>query len=219
MNNNLTEIVFILDRSGSMQTLTDDTIGGFNSFIEKQKREPGDAILTTVLFDDQYEILHDGVNLRDVKPLTREDYYARGMTAMMDAIGRTINTVDARIQKTPAQYRPGKVIFVITTDGYENASMEFNRARIKEMIQQQTAKYDWQFLFLGANMDAVKEAARFGISSDRAVRFENDAQGVAVNYHVVSETVCRMRQAACPASIGAEWKEEIEADFKKRHQE
>ena len=177
MNNNLTEIVFILDRSGSMQTLTDDTIGGFNSFIEKQKKEPGDAILTTVLFDDQYEVLHDGVNLKDVKPLTREDYYARGMTAMMDAIGRTINTVDARIQKTPEQYRPGKVIFVITTDGYENASMEFNRARIKEMIQRQTAKYDWQFLFLGANMDAVSEAGTFGVCAAQSVTYAANSVG------------------------------------------
>lgn len=208
MNNNLTEIVFILDRSGSMQTLTDDTIGGFNSFIENQKREPGDAILTTVLFDDQYEILHDGVNLRDVKLLTREDYYARGMTAMMDAIGRTINTVDARIQKTPAQYRPGKVIFVITTDGYENASMEFNRARIKEMIQQQTAKYDWQFLFLGANMDAVSEAGTFGVSAAQSVTYAANSVGTKAVYDSLNATISNYRSTGM---IDATWKTDIEA--------
>lgn len=208
MNNNLTEIVFILDRSGSMQTLTDDTIGGFNSFIEKQKKEPGDAILTTVLFDDQYEILHDGVNLKDVKPLTREDYYARGMTAMMDAIGRTINTVDARIQKTPEQYRPGKVIFVITTDGYENASMEFSRARVKEMIQRQTAKYDWQFLFLGANMDAVSEAGTFGVCAAQSVTYAANSVGTKAVYDSLNSTISNYRSTG---TIDASWKADIEA--------
>ena len=181
MKKNLTELVFILDRSGSMGGLEQDTIGGFNAMLTRQKEQEGEANVTTILFDHEVQLLHDRFPLKAVAPLTE------------------------------------KVIFVITTDGLENASKRFSYEKIRRMIEREKEQYGWEFLFLGANMDAVKEAARFGISSDRAVRFENDAQGVAANYHVVSETVSRMREAPCCASIGAEWKEQIEADFQKRH--
>ena len=186
--------------------------------IEKQKREAGEALVSTVLFANDSTVIHDRLPLSEVPPLTEKEYFTRGCTALLDAIGYGVEKM-ANIQRhLPESERAEKVIFVITTDGLEIASKRFGYEKIRRMIEREKERYGWEFLFLGANMDAVKEAARFGISSDRAVRFENDAQGVAVNYHVVSETVCRMRQAACPASIGAEWKEEIEADFQKRHQ-
>ena len=217
MKKNLTEIVFILDCSGSMNGLEGDTVGGFNSMIEKQKKEKGEALVSTVLFSSRSEVLHDRVPVQDVPRMTKADYGACGCTALLDAIGGAIHHIGNVHKYARAEDRPERTLFVITTDGMENASRHYDLRRVRAMIERQKAKYGWEFLFLGANMDAVKEAARFGIGADRAVRFENDAQGVAVNYHVVSETVCRMRQAACPASIGAEWKEQIEADFQKRH--
>ena len=192
--------------------------GGFNAMIEKQKKEPGEAFVSTVLFDDRAEVLHDRVKLGEVHPITEKEYYVRGCTALLDAIGYGVEKMVNIQRHLPEDERAEKVIFVITTDGLENASKRFTYEKIRRMISREKERYGWEFLFLGANMDAVQEAARFGIGADRAVRFENDAQGVAVNYHAVSETVCRMRQADCPASIGAEWKEEIEADFQKRHQ-
>ena len=171
MKENLTEIVFILDRSGSMSSLTTDTIGGFNSFIDTQKQEDGEAILTTILFDDQYEILHNGVDIKTVKPLTSKEYSARGMTALLDAIGKTINTVGERLNKTNEDDKPSKVIFVITTDGQENSSKEFTQSKVKEMIEHQTNNYSWQFMFLGANIDAVSTAQSFGISGQFASNY------------------------------------------------
>ena len=218
MKKNLTEIVFILDRSGSMSGLEADTIGGFNSMIEKQRKADGEALVSTVLFDNMSEVIHDRVNIHDIKPMTDRDYTVRGCTALLDAIGGAIHHIGNVHKYARPEDVPEHTLFIITTDGMENASRFYSSDRVKQMIERQKAKYGWEFLFLGANMDAVKEAARFGISSDRAVRFENDAQGVAVNYHVVSETVSRMREAPCCASIGAEWKEQIEADFQKRHQ-
>mgnify|MGYP000801384072 CR=1 FL=1 len=217
MKKNLTEIVFILDRSGSMSGLEADTIGGFNSMIEKQRKADGEALVSTVLFDNMSEVIHDRVNIHDIKPMTDRDYTVRGCTALLDAIGGAIHHIGNVHKYARPEDVPEHTLFIITTDGMENASRFYSSDRVKQMIERQKAKYGWEFLFLGANMDAVKEAARFGISSDRAVRFENDAQGVAVNYHVVSETVSRMREAPCCASIGAEWKEQIEADFQKRH--
>ena len=219
MKKNLTEIVFILDRSGSMSGLEADTIGGFNSMIEKQRKADGEALVSTVLFDNMSEVIHDRVNIHDIKPMTDRDYTVRGCTALLDAIGGAIHHIGNVHKYARPEDVPEHTLFIITTDGMENASRFYSSDRVKQMIERQKAKYGWEFLFLGANMDAVQEAARFGIGADRAVRFENDAQGVAVNYHVVSETVSRMREAPCCASIGAEWKEEIEADFKKRHQE
>ena len=170
MKENLTEIVFILDRSGSMMHLTADTIGGYNSMIEKQKQEPGEAKITTVLFDDNYEVLYDAVDIQNIEPMTTAQYYAHGCTALLDAVGRTINNVGARLNNTPEEERPSKVIVVITTDGYENSSHEFTRTQIKEMIEHQTNKYSWQFMFLGAEIDAVAEAESIGISGNWAVQ-------------------------------------------------
>lgn len=202
MNTNLTEIVFILDRSGSMIGLEGDTICGFNAFIEKQKNEPGDALLTTILFDDQYEILHNGMNLKEVQPMTKDQYWARGTTAMYDAIGKTINDVGHRLSQTPEQYRPGKVIFVITTDGEENASREFNRSKVKEMIQHQTEKYSWEFIFLGANIDSVQQARSMGISADFAADYCASAQGTSSMYCAVDAAVSSLRSTG---TISASW--------------
>lgn len=166
MKKNLTEMVFILDRSGSMQPLTSGTIGGFNSMIESQRSEDGEAFVTTVLFDNQYELLHDHVNIEKIKPITEKEYFARGNTALLDALGRTINTIGAKLSALPEEERPDKVIFVITTDGLENASREFDKKTIKEMIEHQQSKYSWTFMFLGANMDAVDEASSLGINRD-----------------------------------------------------
>lgn len=189
MKKNLTELVFILDRSGSMGGLEQDTIGGFNAMLTRQKEQEGEANVTTILFDHEVQLPHDRFPLKAVAPLTEKDYYVRGCTALLDAIGYGVEKM-ANIQRhLPESERAEKVIFVITTDGLENASKRFTYEKIRRMIEREKEQYGWEFLFLGANMDAVQEAARFGISSDRAVRFENDAQGVAVNYHVVSETV------------------------------
>ncbi len=186
MKKNLTEMVFILDRSGSMQSLTDDTIGGFNSMIEKQKKEDGEAYVTTVLFDDNYEVLHDHVDIQKVKPITTKEYYARGCTALLDAIGKTINSIGSRLSSTLEDERPDNVIFVITTDGFENASKEFTKSTVKEMIEHQQDKYSWTFMFLGANMDAVGEAASLGINTDFARTYTASDIGTQSVYDSVS---------------------------------
>lgn len=193
MKKNLTEMVFILDRSGSMQSLTDDTIGGFNGMIESQKIEDGEAYVTTVLFDDEYEILHNHVNIQDIKPITRRDYYARGTTALLDAVGKTINSIGNRLSETPEDERPEKVIFVITTDGYENASREFSRSKVKEMIEHQQNKYSWIFMFLGANMDAVQEASTLGINSSFAATYTASAQGTTSAYYATANAMSAAR--------------------------
>ena len=165
--------------------------------LTRQKEQEGEANVTTILFDHEVQLLHDRFPLQAVAPLTEKDYYVRGCTALLDAIGYGMEKMVNIQRHLPEDERAEKVIFVITTDGLENASKRFSYEKIRRMIEREKERYGWEFLFLGANMDAVQEAARFGIGADRAVRFENDAQGVAVNYHVVSETVCRMRQAAC----------------------
>lgn len=216
MKKGLTELVFILDRSGSMEGLESDTIGGFNGMIEKQKKRDGEANVTTVLFDDRYELLHDRMPLGAVRPLTGNDYYVRGCTALLDAVGKTIRKM-GQIQKfLPPDSRAEKVIFVITTDGLENASREYGYEQVRSMIRRQKEKYGWEFLFLGANMDAVAEAQRFGIGEDRAVTFENDSAGVSLNYRVVEETIGCMRAAEGMAAVGGEWKRAIEEDVKRR---
>lgn len=193
MKKNLTEMVFILDRSGSMGHLTDDTIGGFNSMIESQKNEPGEAYVTTVLFDDEYELLHDHVNIQDIKPITRNEYFARGWTALLDAVGKTINSVGARLSETPEDERPEKVIFVITTDGMENASREFAKSKVKEMIEHQQSKYSWVFMFLGANMDAVSEASSLGINTDFARTYTASDLGTKSVYATVDCAMASIR--------------------------
>jgi uncharacterized protein YegL len=193
MKKNLTEMVFILDRSGSMMHLTDDTIGGFNSMIENQKKEEGEAFVTTVLFDDQYELLHDHIDIKEIQPITTNEYYARGMTALLDAVGKTINSIGSRLSATPEDERPDKVIFVITTDGMENASREFAKSTVKEMIEHQQNKYSWTFMFLGANMDAVGEAASLGINTDFARTYTASDWGTQSVYTSVSNAMAYVR--------------------------
>lgn len=216
MKKDLTELVFILDRSGSMCGLESDTIGGFNAMIEKQKKQDGEANITTVLFDDQYDVIHDRFPIEAVKPLTEKEYYVRGCTALLDAVGKTIHKVGNVQKYLPDEMKAEKVIFVITTDGLENASREYNYDTIRKKIEKQKEKYGWEFLFLGANMDAVSEAKKFGIAADRSVTFENDSVGVEMNYRVVEETISCMRAAPCMASVDGSWKKEIEEDFRRR---
>lgn len=209
MRKSLTELVFILDRSGSMSGLESDTIGGYNGMLEKQKKEEGQARVTTILFDDAYEVLHDRVDLQLMLPMTHEEYYVRGMTALLDAIGKTI----VRINQTPAEERADNVLFVITTDGLENASSEFTYDKIRKLIDVQKNERGWEFIFLGANIDAIATASQFGISRDRAANFHSDGDGTELNYNVISETISSFR---AHSEIQENWKERIEEDFRAR---
>ena len=213
MKQGLTEMVFILDRSGSMSGLESDTIGGYNAMLAKQQKEPGEAVITTVLFDDQYELLHDRINLRGVAPITDKEYYVRGNTALLDAVGKTINKIGNAQKHTAEDERAEHVVVVIATDGMENASREFNEEKVRRMIEHQKSKYGWEFIFLGANIDAIATAERYGIGKDRAANYHADAEGTALNYSVVSETLSRVRTRQ---TIAENWKERIEADVKKR---
>ncbi|MEL7648397.1 MAG: vWA domain-containing protein [Sedimentibacter sp.] len=213
MKKGLTELVFILDRSGSMSGLESDTIGGYNALLQKQKSEAGEAVITTVLFDDKYELLHDRINLRGISPITDKEYYVRGSTALLDAVGKTINKIASVQKHTSDEERAEHVMFVITTDGMENASVEFSYEKVRQLIEHEKNKYGWEFIFLGANIDAVAAAERFGISSDRAANYHADSEGTLLNYEVLSETVSCMR-ANC--AISENWKDRIEEDFKSR---
>ena len=213
MKKNLTEIVFILDRSGSMAGLEDDTIGGFNAMIQKQKNEDGEAYISTVLFDNYTEIIHDRVDIHQIQPMTRKDYYVRGCTALLDAVGKSIRHIGNVHKYAREEDRPEKTVFVITTDGMENASRENTYDRIRKMIQHEQEKYGWEFLFLGANIDTAKEAARFGITEDRAANYHADHQGTAVIYEAMSEAVCNVR--AC-RPMSTDWKRRVDEDYKKR---
>ncbi|MBO4311059.1 MAG: VWA domain-containing protein [Lachnospiraceae bacterium] len=194
MKKNLTEIVFILDRSGSMRGLEADTIGGFNSMIEKQRKEDGEAMVSTILFDDTTEVVYDRVDISKIEPMNDKQYYVRGCTALLDAIGLAIHHM-GNVHKKLGKDSPEKTIFIITTDGMENASKKYNYSKIKNMVERQKEKYGWEFLFLGANIDAIKEAGRFGISASRAVEYKCDSAGTQLNYKVLSETVSKMRSA------------------------
>ena len=213
MKKGLTELIFILDRSGSMSGLESDTIGGYNAMLEKQKKEPGEAVITTVLFDDRYELLHDRINIRGIEPITEKEYYVRGTTALLDAVGRTIGKIGNVQKHTAEDERAENVMFVITTDGMENASREYSYEKIRWMIEHQKSKYGWEFIFLGANIDAIDTAGRFGIGQDRAVNYNADSEGTLLNYEVISETVSCLR--AC-REISEDWKDRIEEDYKKR---
>ena len=202
MKKNLTELVFILDRSGSMQGLEGDTIGGFNAMIKKQQKEPGEAFVSTVLFDDQTEVLHDRVKVSDVQPMTEKEYYVRGCTALLDAIGGAIHHIGNIHKYARPEDVPEHTLFVITTDGMEN-----------EMIRRQKEKYGWEFLFLGANIDAVETAGHLGIAPDRAVNYHCDSEGTRLNYQVLSQAVSAVR---CSAPLDGHWKDAIEEDFRKR---
>ena len=196
-----------------MSGLESDTIGGYNAMLEKQKKEPGEAIITTVLFDDRYELLHDRINLKGIAPITDKEYYVRGCTALLDAVGRTINKIGNVQKHTGEEERAEHVMFVITTDGMENASREFSYEKVRHMIEHQKSKYGWEFIFLGANIDAIAAAERFGISADRATNYYADSEGTLLNYEVSSETVSSVR---ANRKISESWKERIDEDFKKR---
>ena len=213
MKKNLTEIVFILDRSGSMSGLEADTIGGFNAMIEKQKKEDGEALISTVLFDNVSEVIHDRVSVQNIKPLTDRDYTVRGCTALLDAIGGAIHHIGNIHKYARAEDVPEHTLFVITTDGMENASRHYNAERIKQMIERQKARYGWEFLFLGANIDAVETAGHFGIGADRAVNYHADSAGTQLNYEVLSEAICAVRGSS---QLGADWKKRIDEDYENR---
>ncbi|MDR7855478.1 vWA domain-containing protein [Tissierella sp.] len=213
MERKITELVFILDKSGSMSGLESDTIGGFNAMLNKQQKEDGEAIVTTVLFDDKYDIIHDRINIKGIKPITEKEYSVEGSTALLDAIGKTINKIGNAQKNTQKDYRADKVVFVITTDGMENASREYTYENIRTMIERQKTKYRWEFIFLGANIDAISTAERFGIGADRAATYHADSEGTKLNYDVVSEVVSDFRANRV---VMHNWKEKIEEDYKGR---
>ena len=213
MNSNLTELVFILERSGSMAGLEADTIGGFNAMLEKQKREEGEAYLSAVLFSNNSTVLYDRVNIKKVEPMTERQYFVGGCTALLDAIGDAVHHIGNVHKYARREDRPAKTLFVITTDGMENASRRYTYDEVRRMIERQRDRYGWEFLFLGANMDAVSTARHFGIREDRAVRYQCDAKGTALNYKVLSDTIGCVR-AGRP--LAANWKEEIERDYDTR---
>ncbi len=214
MKKNLTELVFILDRSGSMAGLEDDTIGGFNAMIRKQKGEPGAAVVSTVLFDNESTVIHDRVDIREVEPMTRREYCVRGCTALLDAVGGAIHHIGNVHKYAREEDRPEKTLFVITTDGMENASRRYTYDRVKAMIARQKEMYGWEFLFLGANIDAAREAARFGIGADRAANYRADSKGTGVIYETVSDAICHVRSSAAPLS--ADWKRKVDEDYQNR---
>lgn len=220
MRKGLTEVVFILDRSGSMSGLEGDTIGGFNSMIEKQRKEEGEAYISTVLFDDQTEVLYDRVPVAKVEPMNDKQYYVRGCTALLDAIGGAIHHIANVHKYAREEDRPEKTLFIITTDGMENSSHIYDYKKVKKMVEKEKDKYGWEFLFLGANIDSIEVAGRFGIGADRAIDYVCDEEGTALNYQVLSETVSAVRRSrsrketamamsACCAPI--------REDYEKRH--
>ncbi|MGN0518580.1 MAG: hypothetical protein ACI4II_07640 [Acutalibacteraceae bacterium] len=213
MKNNITELVFILDRSGSMSGLESDTIGGFNSLIEKQRKQDGECYVSTILFDNVSEVLHDRIRLADIPKMTDNDYTVRGCTALIDAIGGAIDHISNIHKYARKEDVPEHTMFVITTDGLENASHIYSSKKVKKMIENKKEKDNWEFLFIGANIDAVETAKNFGISEDRAVNYHADKKGTSVLYNAVSNAVCKVR--AC-TPLTAEWSEEINEDYQQR---
>ena len=209
----MTELVFIIDKSGSMSGLESDTIGGFNSMIAKQKREEGTAMVSTVLFASESVVIHDRLPLDKVPRMTEEEYFTGGCTALLDAVGGAIHHIKNIHKYARKEDIPTKTMFVITTDGYENASRRYDYEKVRKMIEQQKEEHGWEFLFLGANIDAAAEAKRFGISEDRAVNYRCDKKGTALNYEVISEAVCAVR-ASMP--LLADWKSRIDDDVRNR---
>ncbi len=211
--NNITELVFILDRSGSMAGLETDTIGGFNAMIDKQRKEKGECFVSTVLFDNYTEVLHDRVKLSEIQPMTDKEYTVRGSTALIDAIGGAIHHIGNVQKYARPEDVPAHTMFIITTDGLENASRKYTAEHVKNMIERQKERYGWEFLFIGANIDAVETAARYGIDGNRAVNYHADGQETRILYESVSKAVCNFR--AC-APLSADWSDEINADYQKR---
>lgn len=211
--NNITELVFILDRSGSMSGLESDTIGGFNSLIEKQKKQEGECYVSTLLFDNETEVIHDRAKLSEIKPMTDEDYCVRGCTALIDALGGAIKHIGNIHKYARPEDVPQHTMFVITTDGMENASHKYSLKKVKAMIEKQKEKYGWEFLFIGANIDAVQTASQYGIASNRAVNYNADEKGTKILYATVADSICGLRKNA---PLSDDWGAEIEADYKKR---
>ena len=222
MKKGLTEIVFILDRSGSMSGLENDTIGGYNSMLEKQKGEEGEVLISTVLFDNETEVIHDRLPLDKIAPLTAKEYYVRGSTALLDAIGGAIHHIGNIHKYARSEDGPEKTLFIITTDGMENSSRRYSYDKVKKMVEKQKEKYGWEFIFLGANIDAVSVANKFGVDRSRAVTYECDGAGTALNYKMMSKMVSCARACGSAAEMGAafdsdEMLSEIRDDYAKRH--
>lgn len=222
MKKGLTEIVFILDRSGSMSGLESDTIGGYNSMIEKQKKEEGEALISTVLFDGQTDVLHDRVPLDKISPITEKEYYVRGSTALLDAVGGAIHHIGNVHKYAREEDVPEKTLFIITTDGMENSSRQYSYDKVKKMIEKQKEKYHWEFIFLGANIDAVGVADRFGVDRQHAVRYECDSAGTALNFQVMNKMVSCARSAKSAKAMNEafcseEMLDEVREDYKSRH--
>lgn len=213
MKKGLTELVFILDRSGSMCGLESDTIGGFNSMLARQKITEGEALVTTILFDDRIETLCDRADLRETAPMTSREYYTRGSTALLDAVGGAVRRIAREHRCAGKDDVPEKTVFVIITDGLENSSRVYSYNEVKRMIEHEKEKHGWEFVFLGANIDAAAEAGRIGISADRAARYTYDGAGVGVCYDAVGNAVQSIR---CCASVAPAWKAQVEDDFAKR---
>ena len=213
MKKNLTELVFILDKSGSMSGLEKDTIGGYNSMLEQQRKVDGGCVITTVLFDNCYELLHDRIDIRAVSPISEREYFVGGSTALLDATGKTIHKIGTAQKNTAEDYRAEKVMFVIITDGEENSSRQYSSTQVKKMIQRQKERYGWEFIFLGANIDAVETAGRFGIDADRAVDYVPDSEGTELNFRMMSETVATFRECG---AVPTACLDEIRKDMKKR---
>lgn len=216
MKKNFTEIVFILDRSGSMAGLESDTIKGYNSMLQRQKKEKGEALITTVLFDNDYELLNDRIDINAIKDIDERDYYVRGTTALLDAIGKSIQKLVNVQKNTLPDYRANKVLFVITTDGLENASTIYSYNQIKSMISHQKERYNWEFIFLGANIDAIGEARKFGISEECAVNYHSDSKGTTVSYDALCSALTEFREKG---SVGKKWREDINRDYMQRQAE
>ena len=213
MKNKITELVFILDRSGSMSGLEADTVGGFNAMIEKQKKTDGKCFVSTILFDNESEVIHDRVNLERINPMTDKDYTVGGCTALLDAIGEAIKHIGNIHKYARPEDVPGKTMFVITTDGMENASHIYNSEQVKSMVEKQKEKYGWEFIFVAANIDAIETASNFGIDKNRAVNYHADSQGTACLYDNVSEVVCNFRMGQ---PVSDNWSEKLQKDFKSR---
>lgn len=213
MKKNLTEVVFILDRSGSMSGLESDTIGGFNSMIEKQKKEKGEALISTVLFDNSSEVLHDRVDVQKIKPMTDSDYTVRGCTALLDAIGSAIHHIGNVHKYARNEDVPEKTVFIITTDGMENASRNYDIDTVRKMIERQKAKYGWEFIFFSANIDAIATARTFGISEERAVNYHSDSVGTQKNYNAMNEAITQLRFGR---ALDSNWKKQVDEDYKSR---
>ncbi len=217
MRENLTELVFILDRSGSMNGLEKDTIGGYNSMIAKQQKEEGEAYVSTVLFDDSTEVISDRVPIGEVKPMTDKEYYVRGCTALLDAVGGAIKHIGNIHKYARKEDVPAKTLFVITTDGLENASRKYSFDDVKKMIERQQEKYNWEFIFLGANIDAIKVAGSMGICRDSAANYKCDEAGTALNFQVLEEAVTKVRMCAPGKALaGGAWKKTIDEDYNNR---